>query len=54
MSLPVIGKLLGHTKSATTERYSHLAADPLKAANEAIGQQLAKLLGSGKSTNAVS
>ena len=53
MSLPVIGKLLGHTKSATTERYSHLAADPLKAANEAIGQQLAKLLGSGKSTNAV-
>jgi site-specific recombinase XerD len=47
MSLPVIGKLLGHTKSATTERYSRLAADPLKAANEAIGQQLAKLLGSG-------
>jgi integrase len=54
MSLPVIGKLLGHTKSATTERYSHLAADPLKAANEAIGQQLAKLLGSGKWTDAVS
>src|SRR5262245_20391539 len=54
MSLPVIGKLLGHTKSTTTERYSHLAADPLKAANEAIGQQLARLLGSGKPSNAVS
>jgi integrase len=53
MSLPVIGKLLGHTKSATTERYSHLAADPLKAANEAIGQQLAKLLGSEKRSDAV-
>jgi hypothetical protein len=46
MSWPIIGKLFGHTKSATTERYNHLAADPLKAANEAIGQQLAKLLGS--------
>jgi integrase len=38
LSLPVIGKLLGHTKAATTERYSHLAPDPLKAANEAVGQ----------------
>jgi integrase len=44
LSLPVIGKLLGHTKSATTERYSHLAADPLKAANEAIGRRLQILL----------
>jgi integrase len=40
MSLPVIGKLLGHTKSTTTERYAHLSADPLKAANEVIGAQL--------------
>ena len=45
MSLPVIGKLLGHTKSITTERYAHLADDPLKAANEAIGAQLAKFAG---------
>jgi integrase len=52
MSLPVIGKLLGHTKSVTTERYSHLAADPLKAANEEVGQRLAELLGSRGSTNA--
>jgi len=41
LSLPVIGKLLGHTQVQTTARYSHLAADPLKAANEAIGQMIA-------------
>ena len=41
LSLPVIGKLLGHARAATTERYAHLAADPLKAANEAIGQRIA-------------
>jgi integrase len=46
LSLPVIGRLLGHTKSATTERYAHLAADPLRAANEAIGERIAKLMGS--------
>ena len=37
----MIGKLLGHTQAATTERYAHLADDPLRAANEAIGQQIA-------------
>ena len=46
LSLPVIGRLLGHTKSVTTERYAHLAADPLRAANEAIGERIAKLMGS--------
>ncbi len=41
LSLPIIGKLLGHTQATTTERYAHLAADPLRAANEAIGQRIA-------------
>ena len=41
LSLPMIGKLLGHTQAATTARYAHLADDPLRAANEAIGQQIA-------------
>ena len=41
LSLPMIGKLLGHTQAATTQRYAHLAADPLKAANEAIGERIA-------------
>ena len=40
LSLPMIGKLLGHAQAATTERYAHLAADPVRAANEAIGQRI--------------
>lgn len=40
-SLPIIGKLLGHTQPQTTARYAHLAADPVKAANEAVGERIA-------------
>jgi len=40
LGLPIIGALLGHTQASTTERYAHLAADPLRAANEAIGRQI--------------
>jgi integrase len=29
-SLPVIGRVLGHTNAATTQRYAHLQADPLR------------------------
>jgi integrase len=50
LSLPVIGKLLGHTKSVTTERYAHLADDPLKAANEVIGARLARFAGTRSTT----
>lgn len=39
-SLPVVGRLLGHRKSATTERYAHLADDPIRKAAEAIGTTL--------------
>jgi len=47
LSLPMIGKLLGHTQAATTARYAHLAADPVKAANEAIGATIAAAMKSG-------
>ncbi|MDO5623054.1 MAG: site-specific integrase, partial [Paracoccus sp. (in: a-proteobacteria)] len=43
-SLPVIGKLLGHTQVQTTARYAHLAADPLKAAATKISDRLAAML----------
>ena len=33
-SLFIVGKLLGHKQTRTTERYAHLAADPLLAAVE--------------------
>ena len=36
MGLPIIGKILGHTQAATTHRYAHLAADPVKAAAAAV------------------
>jgi integrase len=28
LGLPIIGKLLGHTKASTTQRYAHLDTDP--------------------------
>jgi integrase len=37
MGLPVIGKLLGHSQAATTHRYAHLDADPLRRAADTIG-----------------
>lgn len=50
LSMPIIGKLLGHTKMATTERYAHLAANPLRAANEAIGERIAATLKGDQAT----
>jgi integrase len=40
-SLVVIGKMLGHSQPATTARYAHLADDPVKAANDAVGARIA-------------
>jgi integrase len=45
MSLPMIGALLGHSQPQTTHRYAHLAADPLRAASETIGAQIAGRVG---------
>ena len=40
-SLPMIGKLLGHTQVQTTARYAHLMTDPMqKAADEIVGNML--------------
>jgi len=44
-SLLLIGKVLGHRQATTTERYSHLAADPVKATAELIGTHVAGALG---------
>jgi integrase len=40
MSLPMIGKLLGHSQPVTTARYAHLAADPIRAASNLIGTEI--------------
>lgn len=39
-SLYIVGKLLGHTQSQTTQRYAHLAADPLHATADAVSTKL--------------
>ena len=44
LSLPVIGKLLGHTQPVTTARYAHLAADPVRAASNLIGNEIASAM----------
>ncbi len=43
-SLPIVGGLLGHRSVAATATYAHLAADPLHAASEAIGQLIGPAL----------
>jgi integrase len=37
-SLPLVGRLLGHTQAATTQRYAHLADDPLRKASDEFGK----------------
>jgi integrase len=44
LTLPVVGALLGHTQERTTQRYSHLQDDPLKAAANLIGDALSELM----------
>ena len=43
-SLPIIGALIGHAHSATTQRYAHLSDDPLRAASDSVGSQIAASL----------
>lgn len=43
-SLPIIGALLGHTDSTTTQRYAHLQNDPIRAASEATANKIAEMM----------
>ncbi|MBE7638690.1 integrase arm-type DNA-binding domain-containing protein [Sneathiella sp. P13V-1] len=44
-SLPMIGKVLGHSQVQTTARYAHLADDPVQASADKVSEEIAKLLG---------
>ena len=44
MGLPIIGKMLGHTQAQTTQRYAHLASDPVKAAAATVAGKIAKAM----------
>jgi integrase len=50
LSLQIIGRLLGHTQARTTQRYAHLADDPLREAATKIATQIAA---AGRSTTNV-
>jgi integrase len=47
MGLPIIGKMLGHTQAATTNRYAHLASDPVKAAAAAVAGKISAAMAAG-------
>ncbi|MBK8770095.1 MAG: tyrosine-type recombinase/integrase [Rhizobiales bacterium] len=51
LGLPIVGKLLGHTQSRTTERYAHLANDPLRRASELISSEIASAMRSPVDTS---
>ena len=40
LSLPIIGKLLGHTQAGTTHRYAHLANETLREATNVFGDKI--------------
>jgi integrase len=54
LSLPIIGKLLGHTQAQTTQRYAHLGSDPMRRAADTIGATIAAAMAGGKGAEVVS
>lgn len=51
-NLQVIGALLGHMNSATTARYAHLGADPVRAAAQSVAANIDKQLKAGSDKGA--
>ncbi|MCK0172344.1 site-specific integrase [Aliiroseovarius sp. S1123] len=47
-SLPMIGKLLGHSQAQTTARYAHLADDPVARVGEAAGAAISEAMRGSK------
>jgi integrase len=52
-SLYVVGKVLGHRQSLTTERYAHLKDDPLRGVANRASERIAAIMLSSKGTNIV-
>ena len=53
LGLPIIGKLLGHSQPATTARYAHLDADPMRRAANTIGATISAAMGGHTEANVV-
>lgn len=47
LGLPIVGKLLGHKSQQTTQRYAHLADDPVRRGAELVGEAIGKTLKQG-------
>jgi hypothetical protein len=45
--------IVGHSQAATTHRYAHLDADPLRRAADTIGNKIAAAMAGGKTENVV-
>jgi len=45
LGLPVIGAVLGHRQSATTQRYAHIAEEAGRVASDQIAGQIASRMG---------
>jgi integrase len=43
-SLPIVGKILGHTQASTTQRYAHLEENPARKAAEEAAAKIAKAI----------
>jgi len=52
-SLYLVGKVLGHRQSRTTERYAHLKDDPLRAVADRTSGRIAAIMGPGRSNGVV-
>lgn len=48
--LAIIGKMLGHAQAATTQRYAHLADDPLKAAADKVAHRISAAMQGNNAT----
>ncbi|MDL2226229.1 tyrosine-type recombinase/integrase [Deltaproteobacteria bacterium OttesenSCG-928-M10] len=46
-SLPIVGKILGHTQATTTQRYAHLEANPARKAAEEAAAKIAQAMKAG-------
>jgi site-specific recombinase XerD len=47
-SLYIVGKMLGHSQAVTTQRYAHLAIDPVLAAASRTAQRIAAAMNNQK------
>ncbi|MDR0238910.1 MAG: tyrosine-type recombinase/integrase [Deltaproteobacteria bacterium] len=43
-SLPIVGKILGHTQASTTQRYAHLEENPARKAAEEAAARIVKAM----------